>query len=210
MSGHPNIESRLRNIQKETLSDAWYTLYRYTYEYRRADGRWERQQREVFDRGNGAAVLLYDPKRKCVLLTRQFRMPTYLNRNPEGLLIEACAGVLEEADPEACILREILEETGYRLPRAEKVLEAYTSPGALTELMHLYLAPYAPEWKAGAGGGVEEETEDIELLEYGYAEVLEAMRSGEIRDAKTLLLLQYAALYGPLREAALNSGPAPK
>lgn len=204
------IADRLKNVRKETLSDAWYTLYRYTYEYRRTDGKWDRQQREVFDRGNGAAVLLYDPQRQCVLLTRQFRMPTYLNRNPEGLLIEACAGVLEESDPEACILREILEETGYRLPGVEKVLEAYTSPGALTELMHLYLAPYSPGQKVTEGGGVTEETEDIELLEYGYAEVLEAMRSGEIRDAKTLLLLQYAALYGPLRDAALNSGPAPR
>ncbi len=210
MSSESPIADRLKNVQKETLSDAWYALYRYSYDYRRSDGRWERQQREVFDRGNGAAVLLYDSKRQCVLLTRQFRMPTYLNRNPEGMLIEACAGVLEESNPEACILREILEETGYRLQRVEKVLEAYTSPGALTELMHLYLAPYTPEQRETDGGGVEEETEDIQLLEYSYTEVLEAMRKGEIRDAKTLLLLQYAALYGPLRESALNGGPAPR
>ena len=210
MPSKPSIADRLRNVQKETLSDAWYRLYRYTYEYRRRDGNWEEQRREVFDRGNGAAVLLYDPRRRCVLLTRQFRMPTFLNRNPEGLLIEACAGVLEESDPEACILREILEETGYRLRRVEKVMEAYTSPGALTELMHLYQAPYSPEQKEQDGGGVAEETEDIELLEYSYAEVLEAMRKGEIRDAKTLLLLQHAALYGPLRETAVSSGPAPR
>lgn len=193
---------RIRNSVREILSDAWYTLYRYRFEYLRSDGRWDSQTREVYDRGNGAAVLLYDPGRETVLLTRQFRMPTYVNGNPGGLLTEACAGLLDESDPEEAILREILEETGYRVPRVEKVCEAYSSPGAVTELLHYYLAAYAPGMKTAPGGGCEEESEDIELLEYSYGKVLGLLRDGAIRDAKTLILLQHAALFGPLRAAA--------
>lgn len=192
---------RIRNVLKETLSDAWYTLYRYTYEYLRSDGRWDRQRREAYDRGNGAAVLLYDPGRQTVLLTRQFRMPTFINGNPDGMLTEVCAGVLEGADPEACIRREILEETGYAVPTVEKVAAVYTSPGAVTEMLHLYLAAYTPEMKKEAGGGVAAESEDIELLEWPYKKVREALRQGSIRDAKTLILLQHAALYGPLQQS---------
>jgi nudix-type nucleoside diphosphatase (YffH/AdpP family) len=194
--------NRIRNTVREILSDAWYTLYRYRFEYLRSDGRWDPQTREVYDRGNGAAVLLYDPGRETVLLTRQFRMPTYLNGNPDGLLTEACAGLLDGTHPEKAILKEILEETGYRVPRVEKVCEAYSSPGAVTELLHYYLAAYTPEMKAAPGGGREEESEDIELLEYSYAQVLGLLKAGAIRDAKTLILLQHAALFGPLRDAA--------
>lgn len=194
--------NRIRNTVREVLSDAWYTLYRYRFEYLRSDGRWDPQTREVYDRGNGAAVLLYDPERETVLLTRQFRMPTYVNGNPDGLLTEACAGLLDGTNPEEAILREILEETGYRVPGVEKVCEAYSSPGAVTELLHYYMAAYAPGMKTAPGGGREDESEDIALLEYSFAEVLEQLRSGVIRDAKTLILLQHAALFGPLRAAA--------
>ena len=148
---------RIRNVLRETLSDAWYTLYRYTYEYLRSDGRWDRQQREAYDRGNGAAVFLYDPERRRVLLTRQFRMPTYINGNPEGLLTEVCAGVLDEDDPEACIIREIWEETGYQVPGVKRIAEVYTSPGAVTEKLYLYSAEYHPGMKLNTGGGVAEE-----------------------------------------------------
>lgn len=193
---------RIRNVIRETLSDAWYTLYRYTFDYLRSDGRWDRQQREAYDRGNGAAVLLYDPGRKTVLLTRQFRMPTYVNGNPDGLLTEVCAGVLEGDDPRPCILREILEETGYRVPTVDLVATVYTSPGAVTEKLYLFQAAYHPGMKEQAGGGVEGESEDIELLEWSYGQVREALEKGRIQDAKTLILLQHAALLGPLKEAA--------
>jgi len=191
---------RIRHLVRETLSDAWYTLYRYTYEYLRSDGRWDRQQREAYDRGNGAAVLLYDPDRRMVLLTRQFRLPILINDHPDGHLLEVCAGVLEGDDPEACMRREILEETGYEVPRLDKVAEVYSSPGAVTEKLHLFQAPYAPGMKVASGGGVVEETEDIELLEWSYEQVLSTMAQGGIQDAKTLILLQHAALYGPLRQ----------
>lgn len=198
----PKESSRLRNTVREVLSDAWYTLYRYRFEYQRRDGRWDAQTREVYDRGNGAAVLLYDPRRETVLLTRQFRMPTYLNGNPDGLLTEACAGLLDASEPEAAMLREILEETGYRVPGVHKIAEAYSSPGAVTEVLHYFLAEYAPEMKVAPGGGREDESEDIELLEYTYQESIDLLKKGAIRDAKTLILLQHAALFGPLREAA--------
>jgi nudix-type nucleoside diphosphatase (YffH/AdpP family) len=191
---------RIRNVVRETLSDAWYTLYRYTFEYLRSDGRWDWQQREAYDRGNGAAVLLYDPVREIVLLTRQFRMPTYINGNPDGLLTEVCAGLLEGDDPEACILREILEETGFEVPSVEKVAEVYTSPGAVTEKLYLYTAAFDPGMRKQAGGGVAAESEDIELVEWPYSEVYKVLSEGNIRDAKTLILLQYAFLFGPLRQ----------
>ena len=194
--------NRIRNVFRETLSEAWYTLYRYTYQYLRSDGTWDTQQREAYDRGNGAAALLYDPDRQKVLLTRQFRLPTYINGNENGFLTEVCAGLLDGDAPEACMKREILEETGYAVAAVEKVVEVYTSPGAVTEKLYLYQAAYNPGMKRQSGGGVAAESEDIELLEWSYAEVLEALKKGAIRDAKTLILLQHAVVFGPLKDFA--------
>jgi nudix-type nucleoside diphosphatase (YffH/AdpP family) len=192
---------RIRNLVRETLSDAWYTLYRYTFEYLRSDGRWDTHQREAYDRGNGAAALLYDPDRRSVLLTRQFRLPTYLNGNREGFLTEVCAGLLDGDSPEECIKREILEETGYAVPGVEKVAEVYTSPGAVTEKLHLYLARYSQDMKREAGGGVIGESEDIEVLEWSYEQAARVLSEGGVADAKTLILLQHALIFGPLRGA---------
>ena len=186
----------IKNIRKEVLSDQWYTLNRYTYEYEREDGSWETQQREAYDRGNGAAVLLYNREERKVILTRQFRMPTYVNGNPNGMMVEVCAGVLEGQDPVACILREVEEETGFRVPHAEKVFEAYMSPGAVTEIMHFFIASYDQSMKVGPGGGAEGETENIEVLEVFFEQALAMITSGEIRDAKTIMLLQHARLSG--------------
>ena len=190
---------RVRNTVRETLSDAWYTLYRYTFDYLRSDGKWDRQQREAYDRGNGAAVLLYDPERRTVLLTRQFRMPTYVNGNEDGFLTEVCAGLLEGEVPENSMKKEILEETGYAVPELEKVVEVYTSPGSVTEILYLYLARYSSKMKKSKGGGLEIESEDIQVLEWTYEEAANAVRDGTIRDAKTLILLQHALIYGPLK-----------
>ena len=190
---------RIRNLVRETLSEAWYTLYRYTFEYLRSDGSWDRQQREAYDRGNGAAALLYDPERKTVLLTRQFRLPTYINGNREGFLTEVTAGLLEGEDPEACMKREILEETGYAVSGVEKIAEVYMSPGAVTEKLYLYLARYSPPMKREAGGGVAGESEDIEVLEWSFDQVARELSRGNIKDAKTLILLQHALIFGPLK-----------
>ncbi|NNK11196.1 MAG: GDP-mannose pyrophosphatase NudK [Flavobacteriaceae bacterium] len=184
----------IRNIKKEILSDQWYTLYRYTYDYQKEDGSWETQIREAYDRGNGAAILLYQADEKKVILTRQFRMPTYINANPTGMMVEVCAGMLDQQDPEQCIIKEVEEETGYRVPQVKKVFEAYMSPGAVTEILHFFVAPYNASMKVNEGGGVAHETENIEVLEVDFNLALEMIKSGEIKDAKTIMLLQYAEL----------------
>ncbi|WP_372945916.1 NUDIX domain-containing protein [Muriicola sp.] len=186
----------IRNIEKEVLSDQFYTLNRYTYEYEKEDGSWELQRRESYDRGNGVAILLYNPGEQKLILTRQFRMPTYVNGNRDGMMVEACAGMLDEKDPEACIRREVEEETGYKVVDVKKVFEAYMSPGAVTEILHFFIAPYDETMKTGPGGGAAGETENIEVLEVTYDEAFRMMDRGEIRDAKTLLLLQFARLKG--------------
>ena len=188
----------IRNIKKETLSKAWYRLYRYTSDYQMEDGEWETQQREAYDRGNGAAILLFNPKNKKVILTRQFRMPTYLNDNPDGMMVEVCAGLLDGDDPEACIIKEVEEETGYRVHKVEEVFEAYMSPGAVTEKLHFFIAEYSDEMKISSGGGAAHESEHIEVLEVPFNMALEMIKSGEIVDAKSILLLQYAQLKGIL------------
>ncbi|WP_116125327.1 GDP-mannose pyrophosphatase NudK [Lewinella sp. IMCC34183] len=184
------MHDRIRNVSWKLLSDNWYTLKKYTFDYLRRDGKWERQEREAYDRGNGAAILLYDPERRTVILTRQFRLPTFVNGNPDGFVVEACAGILDELDPETCIRKEVLEETGYRVGEMEKIYEAYTSPGSVAEVLHFFLARYRPEDRVARGGGLAEEQEEIEVLEVTYDRARNMLERGEVRDAKTIVLLQ--------------------
>lgn len=184
----------IRNIKKEVLSDHWYTLNKYTYDYQKEDGSWETQQREAYDRGNGAAILLYNPEKRTVILTRQFRMPTYVNRNTSGMMIEVCAGLLDDQDAVSCIKKEVEEETGFRVEQVEKVFESYMSPGSVTEILHFFIATYDASMKIGKGGGAEDETENIEVLEIPMAEAIQMIQQGKIKDAKTIMLLQYAQI----------------
>ena len=188
----------IRNFKKEVLSNNWYTLYKYTYDYQKEDGSWEEQQREAYDRGNGAAILLYNSIKKTVVLTRQFRLPTYVNGNTSGMMIEVCAGLLDGDNPEECIRKEVEEETGYKVNNVEKAFECYMSPGSVTEVLYFFTAVYEDRMKVSQGGGAAHETENIEVLEYPFEKALEMMATGEIRDAKTIMLLQYAQLHGIL------------
>lgn len=182
-------------IQKtELLSDNWYILNKVTFDYNKESDDPETQVREVYDRGNGAVILLYNSAKKTVVLTRQFRIPTYLNGNTSGMLIEACAGMLDEDNPIDCIIRETEEETGYRISSVKKVFQSYMSPGAVTEILHFFIGEYQPEMKVSEGGGLVEEHENIEVLEYPFNEAYQMIASGEITDAKTIMLLQYAKI----------------
>jgi GDP-mannose pyrophosphatase NudK len=181
-------------IQKtEVLSDNWYTLRKVTFDWQKKNGSWQTQSREAYDRGNGAAILLYNPKQKTVILTKQFRLPSYINGNESGMLIEVCAGLLDKDNPEDCIRKETQEETGYKITEVRKVFEAYMSPGSVTEILYFFVAEYSHEQKVTDGGGVEEE-EDIEVLELDFKKALDMIKTGEIRDAKTIMLLQYAQI----------------
>jgi GDP-mannose pyrophosphatase NudK len=184
----------VKNINIEVLSNNWYTLNKVTFEYLKKDGTWQIQYREAYDRGNGAAILLYNTESKTVILTRQFRMPSYLNGNESGMLIEACAGLLDEHDPEECIRRETEEETGYKVRDVKKVFEAYMSPGSVTEIVYHFVAEYSKDMKITEGGGLEHEQEDIEVLEIPFEKAYSMIETGEIRDGKTILLLQYAKI----------------
>jgi nudix-type nucleoside diphosphatase (YffH/AdpP family) len=188
---------RVRVVDVQVLSDDWYVLKKNTFDYRRADGSWQRQSRETYDRGNGATVLLYDPRRRTVVLTRQFRMPAFVNGH-DGMLIEAPGGLLEEASPEERIRAEVEEETGYRVHAVRKVFEAFMSPGSVTEKLYFFVAEYDAEARIGRGGGVADEGEDIEVLELPFDEAMEMIARGEIMDGKTMMLLQYAALHLPV------------
>ena len=182
-------------IQKtELLSDNWYLLNKVTFDYQKEDNSWITQKREVYDRGNGAAILLYNSIQKTVILTRQFRLPTYLNGNKTGMMVEVCAGLLDKDNPEQCIIRETEEETGYRLSTVHKVFETYMSPGAVTEILYLFVGEYDITLKVSDGGGLETEQENIEVLEYSFDEAFSMIQTGEIKDAKTVMLLQYAKL----------------
>ncbi len=187
---------KVRNIKKELLSDNWYSLEKVTFEYQKADGEWETQVREAYDRGNGAVILLYNKVKQSVVLTRQFRMPTYLNGNETGMMIEACAGILEKGNAEETIRMEVEEETGYRINDVQKVFESYMSPGSVTEILYFFLGEYEDDMKVSEGGGAEDETENIEVLELPFAAALKMVKTGEIKDAKTIMLLQYAQLTG--------------
>ncbi|MEU9047418.1 MULTISPECIES: NUDIX domain-containing protein [unclassified Kitasatospora] len=181
----------------ELTSQGWHVLRRTTFDYRRRDGRTVTQQRGTYDRGNGAAVLPYDTERRKVLLTRQFRFPAYVNDHPDGMLIEAAAGLLDADDPQSAVRRESTEELGVTLGPLTHVLDTYMSPGSVTERLHLFAAPYTPADRTGTGGGLEEDGEDIEVLELPFTQALAMTRDGRITDGKTILLLQWAALDGP-------------
>jgi len=186
-------------IQKEEiLSDNWYILRKFTYDFKLKNGSWQTQSREAYDRGNGATILLYNLEQKSVILTRQFRLPSFVNGNPSGMLIEACAGLLDKDSPEDCIRREVEEETGYKVSHVRKIFEAYMSPGSVTEILYFFIAEYAANMKVHEGGGVEHEQEEIEVLEFPFEKALAMIDDGEIRDAKTIMLLQHLRLKGIL------------
>ncbi|WP_281298447.1 GDP-mannose pyrophosphatase NudK [Flavobacterium limnophilum] len=182
-------------IQKtELLSDNWYILNKVTYDYQEEDKNVETHIREVYDRGNGAAILLYNSIQKTVILTRQFRLPSYLNGNKTGMMIEVCAGLLDKDHPEQCIIRETEEETGYRIAKVQKVMETYMSPGAVTEILYLFVGEYDETMKVHEGGGLDAEQEHIEVMELPFDEAYAMIATGEIKDAKTVMLLQYAKI----------------
>lgn len=183
--------SKVSIINTEILSDNWYTLRKITYEYFNKDGSVQTVIREAYDRGNGATILLYNAEFKKVILTRQFRLPTFINGNETGLLIESCAGLLDNEHPEDCIKRETEEETGYKVTNVKKIFEAYMSPGSVTEIVHFFVAEYAKTMKVGKGGGLKEEDENIEVLEIDMNQAFNMINTGEIKDAKTIMLLQF-------------------
>ena len=184
----------IKILQSDILSDNWYTLKKITYEYTKKNGESAIYSREAYDRGNGAVILLYNRESRKVILTRQFRLPTYINGNSTGMLIEACAGLLDKDNPEDAIRREAEEETGYKIAAVEKVFEAYMSPGSVTEILYFFIAEYTPSMKVSEGGGVEEEQENIQVMEMGILEAMRMIETGEIRDGKTIMLLQYVKL----------------
>jgi nudix-type nucleoside diphosphatase (YffH/AdpP family) len=188
-----SISDRIRVKNVRLLSDNHYTLKTTTLEWRRADGEWQTQHRETYDRGNGAALLPYNLARRTVMLVKQFRYPAYVN-GCDDLMIEAAAGLLDNESPEKRIRAEAEEEIGYRLRDIKKVFEAYMSPGSVTEKLHFFVGEYQPDMKVGDGGGNADEGEDIEVLELGIDEALAMITDGRIMDAKTIMLLQYAAM----------------
>jgi len=184
----------IKILETKVLSDNWYVLKKITYEYSKKDGSKLTQTREAYDRGNGATILLYNKEKNSVILTRQFRLPTFINGNDSGMMIEACAGLLDKDNAEDCIRRETEEETGYRITEVRKIFEAYMSPGSVTEILHFFIAEYAEDMKVNEGGGVEHEEENIEVLEINIENALKMINDGEIKDAKTIMLLQYVRL----------------
>jgi nudix-type nucleoside diphosphatase (YffH/AdpP family) len=188
------IADRIRVQNVRVLSDSHYILKTTTFEWRRANGEWQTQHRETYDRGNGAALLPYNLAQRTVVLVRQFRYPAFVN-GCDDLLIEAAAGLLDNEAPEVRIRAEAVEETGYRLGEITKIFEAFMSPGAVTEKLHFFVAEYEPRMRVGSGGGVASEGEEIEVLELPFHQALAMIADGRIVDAKTILLLQYAALH---------------
>jgi nudix-type nucleoside diphosphatase (YffH/AdpP family) len=191
---------RIRDV--ELVAAGWHVLRATAYDYLRADGTWTRERRETYDRGNGATILLYDPVRGTVLLTRQFRYPAYVNDHHDGMLIETAAGLLDDDDPETAIRRETEEELGVRVGRLEPVFDVYMSPGSVTERLHFYAARYSAATRIAPGGGLVDDGEDIEVLEVPFRAALTMTLDGRIVDGKTIMLLQWAALHGPFSSQA--------
>jgi nudix-type nucleoside diphosphatase (YffH/AdpP family) len=185
---------KIKIKQTDLLSNNWYLLNNVTFDFLRKDGVWITQKREVYDRGNGAGILLYNRQQKTIILTKQFRLPAYLNGNETGMMIEVCAGLLDLDHPEQCIIRETEEETGYRISTVKKIMETYMSPGSITEILHLFVGEYDASMKVNDGGGLEHEQEEIEVIEMPFVEAYNKIATGEIKDAKTILLLQYAQI----------------
>lgn len=196
------MNNEIRITKKELLSDNWYILNKITYEFKNKMGTWETQSREAYDRGNGATILLYNKEHKTVILTRQFRLPTYINGNESGLLIEACAGLLDKHNAEDCIRKETEEETGYKVSKVKKIFESYMSPGSVTEILYFFVGEYSEEMKVSDGGGLAEEQENIEVLEMDFDKAYGMIETGEIKDGKTIILLQYAKINGLLELSA--------
>lgn len=191
---------KISEIKEKVLSNKWKPLKLFSYQYTSTDGRTEEQVREVYDKGDGAAVFMYNKQAKKVLLTKQFRMPAYINGVASGIVTEVPAGMLDKDDPETCIIREIEEETGYRVPKVKKVRDCFMTPGAVTEITHMFVAEYDESMKVAEGGGLNDEQEDIIVFEMGFAEVKKAIENNEFNDAKTLILLQYALIHNLLED----------
>ena len=182
-------------LKTEVLSDNWYVLKKVTFDFLTRKGNWIQQSREAYDRGNGSTILLYNRENKTIILTRQFRLPTFINGNESGMMIETCAGLLDKDNPEDCIRRETEEETGFKLKDVKKVYEAYMSPGSVTEILYFFIAEYSSNMKISEGGGVDEH-ENIEVLEIPFDEAWNMIGSGEIKDGKTIMLLQHLKIEG--------------
>ncbi|NOR28018.1 MAG: NUDIX domain-containing protein [Lutibacter sp.] len=187
-----NPKVKIKNIKN--LSNDWYTLDKVNFEYQTKNGEWQNQNRESYNRGDGAAILLYNSTKKTVILTKQFRMPTYLNENTNGMMIEVCAGLLDKNNPLTCIINEAEEETGFKITTAKKIFQLYSSPGAVTEIIHYFISEVSDEMKIHKGGGLASETEEIEVLELDFNIAFSMILTGEIQDAKTVILLQYAKI----------------
>ena len=195
LTGNPDVVVR----DVELLASGWHVLRRTTLERRRPDGSWTTEQRETYDRGNGATLLLYDATRRTVLLSREFRFPVYVNGHPDGMLLETAAGLLDDESPEDAVRREVEEELGVTVGEVQHVFDVWMSPGSVTERLHFFAAPYTAADRTGDRGGVAEEGEDIEVVELDFDEALDMIDDGRIADAKTVLLLYWAALRGPFR-----------
>jgi GDP-mannose pyrophosphatase NudK len=193
-SGPWPSSDRVKIEHVDVLSDNWYTLRKFTFTYRRGDGTQQRQEREAYDRGNGACILLYNRERGTIVLTRQFRLPAFINGSRDGMLLELPAGLLDHDSPATAIRREVEEETGYRIDDVKEVLQAYMSPGSVTERLHFFTAAYSAANRVGAGGGHEGEGEDIDVVEVTLDTALAMIEHGEIADAKTIMLIYYARL----------------
>lgn len=188
------MNPKVKNIKTELLSDNWYTLNNINFDFQLINGKWVNQSRESYDRGNGATILLYNLEKQTVILIEQFRMPTYINGNESGMIIETCGGLLDGDNPENCIIKETEEEVGYKIKNVKKVFESYMSPGAVTEIIYFFVAEYNNQMKVSDGGGLASEHEEITILEIDFQNALKMIHTGEIKDAKTIMLLQYAQI----------------